>query len=249
MAAELKLVDPSKKVTLIQSREKLLSSEPLPDDFKDKVAQVVKEQGVELILGHRVTKQETVELGDGNTHYKLTMSDGSEIQTGHVIWALSQSVPTTSFLPQNTLNEDGFVKIDAKYVSHGQLLEVVYANTNRLGFSNLSNHYAAGDSALWSGIKRCGGAMHMGHFAGMNIYQQLLLARDAKHVPRWKEIQEFPATIALAVGKQAVVYSPNSGTTWGEDSMKAYFGDDLGWSICWNWMGLGKEVEEGCKEE
>ncbi len=86
--------------------------------------------------------------------------------------------------------------------------------------------------------------MHMGHLAGTNIHQQLLAARDPKYEPQWKEIQEFPPVIALAVGKQAVMYGAADGTTWGEDAMKMMFGDDLGWTICWNYLGLGKEAEE-----
>lgn len=86
--------------------------------------------------------------------------------------------------------------------------------------------------------------MHMGHYAATNIYQQLLLASKPDHKPEWKEIAEFPAMIALAVGKQAVIYSPDSGTTWGEDGMKIMFGEDLGWTICWNHLGLGKEIVE-----
>jgi NADH dehydrogenase FAD-containing subunit len=114
MAAELKLVEPSQNVTLIQSRDKLLSSEPLPDDFKDRTALVLQEQGVKVILGHRVTKQEEVDLKDGNPHFKLTMSDGSEILAGHVIWAISKSIPSTTFLPEETLNSEGYVKINSK---------------------------------------------------------------------------------------------------------------------------------------
>lgn len=115
MAAELKLVEPTQKVTLIQSQDKLLSSEPLPDEFKDRTALVLQEQGVEVILGHRVLEQEEVGPNDGNTHFKLTMSDGSEIMAGHVIWAMSKSAPSTTFLPAITLNDGGYVKINSKY--------------------------------------------------------------------------------------------------------------------------------------
>ncbi len=39
---------------------------------------------------------------------------------------------------------------------------------------NASSHYAIGDVAAWSGIKRCGSAMSMGHLSAVNIHQQLL---------------------------------------------------------------------------
>jgi thioredoxin reductase len=116
MAAELKLVEPNLAVTLVHSRDKLLSSEPLPDEFKDRSALVLQEQGVKLILGHRVMKQAKVDLDDGTSHFKLTMSDGSEMLASHVIWAISKSIPSTTFLPEHTLNEEGYVKINGRYV-------------------------------------------------------------------------------------------------------------------------------------
>lgn len=71
--------------------------------------------------------------------------------------------------------------------------------------------------------------MYMGFVAAVNIHQQLLQKRYAK-VPKFEEIPEFEAMIALAVGKKAVLYGPEDGTTWGESQMKMMFGDDLGFS-------------------
>jgi hypothetical protein len=86
--------------------------------------------------------------------------------------------------------------------------------------------------------------MAMGHVAAVNIHQQLLHSRDQSHTPKYSEFPEVPPMIALAVGKQAVLYGQEEGTTWGEDNMKMMFGEDLGWTICWNYLGLGKEFEE-----
>lgn len=36
--------------------------------------------------------------------------------------------------------------------------------------------------------------------------------------------------MGLAVGKKAASYSPQTGTTSGEDVMKMFFGDDLGFT-------------------
>ena len=52
MAAETKLVYPNTKVTLVHSREKLLSAEPLPDDFKDKTLALLRKGGVEAVMGN-----------------------------------------------------------------------------------------------------------------------------------------------------------------------------------------------------
>lgn len=117
MAAELKLVYPTLKVTLVHSREKLLSSEPLPDDFKDRALAVLREAGVETVLGRRVLETTPVNAEDGTSHFKLSLSDGSSMITGQVINAISKSVPTSSYLPKAVLDDEGYVKVQPSYVS------------------------------------------------------------------------------------------------------------------------------------
>lgn len=115
MAAELKVVEPTLSVKLIHSREKLLSSEPLPDDFKDRTAAVLKEGGVELILGNRVNEITPVNKDDEKPLFNLKLSDGSEILAGHVIPAISHGVPSTTFLPPTSLTSEGYVHIEPTY--------------------------------------------------------------------------------------------------------------------------------------
>lgn len=111
MAAELKLVEPQQEVTLIHSREKLLSSEPLPDDFKDRALLLLREAGVEALMNYRVTKVIPAETSDGSPLSRLKLRDGSELITSHVIWAISNSIPSTSYLPVLALDPEGYVKI------------------------------------------------------------------------------------------------------------------------------------------
>ncbi|KUJ10931.1 FAD/NAD(P)-binding domain-containing protein [Mollisia scopiformis] len=227
MAAELKLVKPTLDVKLIHSRERLLSTEPLPDEFKDRTASVLRESGVDLILGHRVYEINPVNNKDEKPLFRLKLSDGSEMLAGHVIPAISHGVPSTDFLPANSLNQEGYVNIDGT---------LNFKNST----PNSSSHFAVGDIANWSGIKRCGAAMAMGHVTAVNIHQQLLQARFGTE-PMFAEFPEVPPMIALAAGKQAVLYGEKEGTTWGEDKMQMMFGDDLGYSICWNYLGLGND--------
>jgi NADH dehydrogenase FAD-containing subunit len=114
MAAEIKVVEPTQKVTLIHSREKLLSSEPLPDDCKDQALEALKESGVEVIMGQRVKETTPLESEDGTSRFELTLSNGSRVIASHVISALSKSVPTSTYLPKETLDEEGLVKITSK---------------------------------------------------------------------------------------------------------------------------------------
>ena len=115
MAAELKMVSPDLNVTLVHSRDKLLSAEPLPDDFKDQTLDMVRDSGVKVILGHRVLETTEVETGLGKTAWKLKLSDGTSMMAGRVISAISRSVPTSSYLPQTALDTDGYVKINDTY--------------------------------------------------------------------------------------------------------------------------------------
>jgi thioredoxin reductase len=112
MASEIKVVEPWQKVTLIHSRDKLLSAEPLPDDFKERSLEILKETGVEVVMGQRVTDTTAVQTFDGSTSWKLTLSSGQQMIAGHVITAISRSTPTSGYLPSAALDKDGFVKID-----------------------------------------------------------------------------------------------------------------------------------------
>lgn len=113
MAAELKLVQPSLKVTLVHSRDKLLSAEPLPDDFRDASLAALKEHGVEVILGRgRVAGKVPIVNAEGRQVEMITLEDGSHVLASHVINAISQSVPSTSYLPTSVLDEEGLVKIN-----------------------------------------------------------------------------------------------------------------------------------------
>lgn len=113
MAAEIAVVHPTQTVTLIHSRAKLLSAEPLPEEFKDKTVELLETSGVKVILGQRVTDTKPVNKEDGTPSYILTLSDGTTMKAGHVIFAISNQTPITSFFPSEALNDEGYVKVSA----------------------------------------------------------------------------------------------------------------------------------------
>jgi hypothetical protein len=77
MATTLKSKLPHLNVSLLHSRELLLGSEPLPDEFKRKVQELVARQGVNLILGHRVVSPMTTTNDEGETvEQRLTLANG-----------------------------------------------------------------------------------------------------------------------------------------------------------------------------
>lgn len=67
----------------------------------------------------------------------------------------------------------------------------------------------------------------MGLHAAVNTHQHILSTLYGTS-PKYMEWPEYPPMIALAVGKTSIMYAPASGVKFGEDVMKAAFGDDLG---------------------
>lgn len=109
MAAELKMVKPHVKVTLVHSRERLLSSEGLPDDVKDIALELLRESGVEVLMSTRVAT--STKVGD---RYEVEFTNGSKMTASEVVMAISKSVPTSGYLPKTAVDEEGFIKINAK---------------------------------------------------------------------------------------------------------------------------------------
>lgn len=67
----------------------------------------------------------------------------------------------------------------------------------------------------------------MGQYASHNIHQ-LMLQQCHNIEPEFLDLNEFPAVMAIAVGKQAVAYGGPDGTTYGENALQTFFGNDLG---------------------
>lgn len=214
MAAELKLVRPDTRVTLVHSREKLLSAEPLPDECKERAVELVREAGVEVKLGKRLAGTTVSTDQSGSEVTEVRFEDGETMLASKVVVAISKSVPSTGFLPDDVKDEEGFVTVRPNLMFPE-------------GTPNAECHFTIGDAIRWSGIKRCGGAMHMGFFAAHNIHE-LVLQRMHGAEPKFQELAEVAPMIGLAVGKKAVSYGPAQGVLSGEDVMKAFFGNDLG---------------------
>lgn len=230
MAAELKVVDPDNtRVTLVHSRGRLLSSEPLPDECKDRALELLREAGVEVLLGRRLAGTRELrddellgEEGGNEDRTEVTLEGGETLRAGLVIMAVSRATPSTEFLPRGALDAEGYVRVRPNLMFPG----------GEGGVPNAEAHFAIGDAIRWSGIKRCGGAMHMGYSVAHNIHELVLerMGGGAGNGPKpvLQELAEVPPMIGLAVGKKAVSYGPAQGVMAGEDVMKAFFGNDLG---------------------
>jgi thioredoxin reductase len=114
MAAELKLIQPHTDVTLVHSREKLLSAEPLPDEVKDKALELVREAEVDVLMSHRLEIVEEVREDGQSKCYDLKFNNGHSMRASEVIVAVSKSVPVTTYLPYSALDDEGYVKVHSE---------------------------------------------------------------------------------------------------------------------------------------
>ena len=226
MAAELKLVEPDTKVTLIHSRDRLLSAEPLPDDSNDQTLSLPRKDGVEVITGKQVLDIHPCSKPNP-TKPTLKLSDGTEHCASFVINAVSKPVPTTSYLPPATLDNEKLVNVTSTLHSPDLV-------------SNLEHHIAIGDLKSWPGNKRCGTAMHMAPFAAFNLHQTHAPQCWSYPKVEYKEFPIHPPGVALALGKTAIGVSGETCIHSGEDLMQRMFVDDLGLGICWEHLGLGQ---------
>lgn len=117
IVSELKIVMPDLKVTLVHCRNSLLSSEPLPDEFKAITFKAVQAAGIEVILEKPVASVKPISGKDGDQVYQVIFTDSSYILTGHVVKIMSKSVPSTNYLPVTALIAEGYVKIDRLWVT------------------------------------------------------------------------------------------------------------------------------------
>ncbi|KFX87151.1 hypothetical protein V490_08500 [Pseudogymnoascus sp. VKM F-3557] len=226
MSAELKLCFPDKSIKLIHSHERVLSGEPLPDNFKDVALELLHEQGVETILGERVVSSSPDSPAD--TGFTVQLKSGKTLRAGKVIWAISRPVPTSTYAPASALDHEGFIAVTPQL----QFPPIV---------PNSEFHFAAGDIMSWTGIKRCGAAMFFAQIAIANMHQLMLQAEgssDAKLV----DAPPVEPMIALAVGKKAATYYADNVAS-GEEQLKQSFGEDLGLTVVWKYLKLGEAFE------
>ncbi|EXL73124.1 hypothetical protein FOPG_11469 [Fusarium oxysporum f. sp. conglutinans race 2 54008] len=213
IAAKLKMRIPKLTVTLAHSRDTLLSSEPIPDEAKGKILELLRDTGVRVLMNYRLSQIADEQTSDGLHAFRLEFNNGMQMVASKVIHAISKSVPSTEYLPASALDSNGYVE--------------VLPNLNLApGTPNYQDHFSAGDIVHWSGIKRCSGAMHMGQLVAQNVHQRIIQKLTGRE-PTMRDLEEFPPMIAVAVAKSAVAYAPQTGVEWGGDVLQAYFGDDM----------------------
>ncbi|KAF4769985.1 hypothetical protein HAV15_011638 [Penicillium sp. str.  len=219
-------VEFSGKIKMHHPKTRLLSNEPLPDEFKSRALELLKEEGVEVILCERPT---ITALPDQTS--RIETNHAKQMNAGHVFWATSQKAPSTGFLPKSLLREDGSIMVDAQVIGH------------HLSFGHI---YATGDVTERHSIRIGGGAMVEGSVAAVNIYSSLMATRDIGFplvLERCPQVYRLPR-MALSIGKNIVCYQgENAPVETGQKLGELCFGQDLGWQKMLNTLGL-EDYEE-----
>ena len=228
-AAEIKTNYPGIQVTLIHSRDQVLSSEPLPSEVKDKVREILVEEGVEVITGNRASITELP-----NSEFEVKLADGRVLTADFVIDSTRKGEPTTEPLPEASLNKDNEVMVN---------LDLSFKDT----IPNAASHFGVGDVVEWSGIKRAGSAMVMGMAAAHNIYADILNSEN-ENAPTEEQynhikLSKWEPVIGIAIGKQCLTWGSEPGMKYGVEVMEGYFGSDLGWANNLKYIGL-TDVDE-----
>jgi NADH dehydrogenase FAD-containing subunit len=210
MSAEMKVHFPDKEIILIQSRSDLLSREPLSDEFKAVALKLLQEQGVDVRLNTRLLR----ETADGGSKV-LELSTGEKLPCDKVIYTAVQQGPNSDFVPKAALDEEGYVQVRDTFQFPSSL-------------TNADVHYAIGDVAKWTGIKRSGPAMSQGKYAATNIVTSLIALEDSKAVSEAKLASCPPSkpTMTLAIGERAI--GMRMGLRYGREIKMAAFGTGLG---------------------
>ncbi len=81
----------------------------------------------------------------------------------------------------------------------------------------------------WTGIKRCGGAMHKGGLAAINIHQRMKQLTFGTE-PEYKTLEPVPPMIAIALGDDALAYRNGGEIQSGDDVHSRFFEDDVGFN-------------------
>jgi hypothetical protein len=114
MATFLKAKISHLEVTLIHSHQSLLGSEPLPDEFKNKVLELVAQEGIKLILGHRVKWPIIATKDDPKAaRHQLELSNGQTLSYDMVLDTTGYLQTAESIEKQDLLRQSGNLAVHA----------------------------------------------------------------------------------------------------------------------------------------
>lgn len=110
MAGEIKRTWPESLVTLIHSRPSLLSSEPLPAEFKETTLKILEESGVQSKLSCRVIDIRKMKADNDQPVWEVRLSNGEVLLYDEVVDTISRVRPEP-YVPSRFLTESGQLRV------------------------------------------------------------------------------------------------------------------------------------------
>ncbi|USP74636.1 hypothetical protein yc1106_01910 [Curvularia clavata] len=231
MAGEIKRAWPEVAVTLIHRNHSLLSSEPLPEDFKARVLDTLRQSGVQVRLNCGVMQSQQIKTHNGSLKWEVVLSNGDSLLFDERIDTISR-VTSDTYVPQRFLADNGALKV----LPTLQLKSAKEAQ---------ETHFAVGDCISWPGINRAGSALIMGQYAATNI-MKLIISKEDMFMGQQSAASEsllacpnFEPMMAISVGDEAVVYAPTTGIASGKKAKDMFIGRGYGIDRCSQYLGLG----------
>ncbi|ETP08419.1 hypothetical protein F441_15597 [Phytophthora nicotianae CJ01A1] len=155
VAGEIKAKYPSKTVTILEGKDKLVANDDVRDKFRTKLSTYLKRLGVKVVLGERLTER----LAGNNFEKRTLRTDkGTEIESDVQLLCGGFS-PTTELIQKldaSLVTAEGFIKVNSKL---------------QLDSNQYSNIYALGDASNSPAPKR----MYYAGLQGKHLGAELAL--------------------------------------------------------------------------
>ncbi|KAJ2813248.1 hypothetical protein H4S07_000831 [Coemansia furcata] len=240
LAADIKSDFPEKHVTLIHSRA-LPVPGPFKDEFRHMVVDILKEIGVDVVLGERVVAQ-TPESGDMSydsakpsppppehvstmsTNAELTLASGRTIRADLAIRCLG------------ALDKRGVLRLPLAADIFGAD-GIAVKDTMQIDSEHYPNIYACGDICSRALVKLAGVGMYGAYIAARNIARSVLAAGS-----KLEDGDRYPAQLMLLLGKDHFALQLGD-EIWEKERTREHVHKDMGLMRCVEVLSLHKEPE------
>ncbi|KAJ1663134.1 hypothetical protein IW140_005319 [Coemansia sp. RSA 1813] len=234
MAADIKCDFGEKRVILAHSRALPLPG-PFSDAFRGQVVDILKDIGVDVMLGQRVVNQSPDSSINNEVAteggYSLTLADGRQITADCVIRCLGTSTGSTKQLIDLPVPESAGA--EPLFGPHG----IRVKDTMQIDCPLYPNIYACGDICARNNVKLAGVAMYGGYVAARNIARSVLRINE-----QLEKSPQFPSKIMLLLGKDnfALQYADE---IWEKERVKQFITDDMGLQLSIDALSLNSTPE------
>ncbi|KAJ2896722.1 hypothetical protein IWW38_001936 [Coemansia aciculifera] len=240
LAADVKSDFPDKQVTLIHSRA-LPVPGPFKDEFRHMVVDILKEIGVDLVLGERVIAQTpesedmsyntTKEMnctppelvGTMSSDAELTLASGRTIRADLAIRCLG------------TLNKSSLLHLPLAANDIFGADGIAVKDTMQIDCDAYPHIYACGDISSRALVKLAGVGMYGAFIAARNV------ARSILSLPL-EDGERYPPQLMLLMGKDHFALQLGD-EIWEKERTREHVHEDMGLRRCIECLSLHKEPE------